>query len=259
MLLTNSAGGWRSMGFSLYLKKRLGNFLLEVSWEMDNELLVLFGPSGAGKSLTLQMIAGLIEPDEGFIYSGKRILFDRAKSIHIPPQQRSLGYVFQDRVAFPHMTVRENIAYGLRNGRKADREHKVNEMINLFHLEMIARKYPSEISGGQKQRVTLARALIGRPDALLLDEPFSALDTVLRTEMRELLRYIRQHFNTPIILVTHDIQEAYSMADKVVIYSSGRISQIGTPGEIFQDSSNLDEDLHNLPPLTAPASELVFP
>jgi molybdate transport system ATP-binding protein len=247
------------MGFSLYLKKRLGNFLLDVSWDMDNEMLVLFGPSGAGKSLTLQMIAGLIEPDEGFVYSGKKILFDRAKAIHIPPQQRSLGYVFQDRVAFPHMTVRENIAYGLTNGRKADKERKVNEMINLFHLEMIARKHPGEISGGQKQRVTLARALIGRPDALLLDEPFSALDSVLRTEMRELLRYIRQQFNTPIILVTHDIQEAYSMADKVVVYSSGRIAQIGTPNEIFQSSSNLDADLQNLPPLTAPPPELVFP
>jgi molybdate transport system ATP-binding protein len=247
------------MGFSLYLKKRFGNFLLDVSWEMDNELLVLFGPSGAGKSLTLQMIAGLIEPDEGFIYSGKKTLFDKASTINIPPQQRSVGYVFQDRVAFPHMTMKENIAYGLTNGRKADKEHKVNEMINLFHLEMVAHKYPGEVSGGQKQRVTLARALIGRPDALLLDEPFSALDTVLRTEMRQLLRYIRQHFNTPIILVTHDMQEAYSMADKVVVYSSGRITDIGTPTEIFQSSSNPDVDLYDLPPLTVPPSELVFP
>jgi len=259
MLPTSSARGWYSMGFSLCLKKRFGNFLLDVSWEMDNELLVLFGPSGAGKSLTLQMIAGLIEPDEGFIHSGKKILFDRASAVNIPPQKRSVGYVFQDRVAFPHMTVKGNIAYGLTNGQKADKERKVNEMISLFHLERVAHKYPGEISGGQKQRVTLARALIGRPDAILLDEPFSALDSVLRTEMRKLVQYIRQHFNTPIILVTHDIQDAYSMADKVVVYSGGRIAQIGTPTEIFQSSSNPYEDLDGLPPLVAPPSELVFP
>jgi ABC-type sulfate/molybdate transport systems ATPase subunit len=132
-------------------------------------------------------------------------------------------------------------------------------MISLFHLGMVAHKYPGEISGGQKQRVTLARALIGRPDALLLDEPFSALDTVLRTEMRKLVRYILQHFNTPIILVTHDVQEAYSMADKVVVYSGGRVTQIGTPTEIFQGSSHTDEDLNDLPPLVVPPSELVFP
>jgi len=217
--------------------------LLDVSWEMDNELLVLFGPSGAGKSLTLQMIAGLIEPDEGFIFSGKKILFDRTTAINIPPQQRSLGYVFQDRVAFPHMTVRENIDYGLINGHKVDRERKVSEMIKLFHLEGLESKYPGEMSGGQKQRVTLARALIGRPDALLLDEPFSALDTVLRTEMRQLLHYIRQQFNTPIILVTHDMLEAYSMADKVVVYSGGQVVQIGTPTQIFGGASNPDVDL----------------
>lgn len=247
------------MGFSLRLKKKFGNFLLDVSWEMDNELLVLFGPSGAGKSLTLQMIAGLIEPDEGFIHSGKKTLFDRASAINIPPQKRSLGYVFQDRVAFPHMTVKENISYGLTNGHKPDKERKVCEMIELFHLEGVAQKYPGEISGGQKQRVTLARALIGRPDALLLDEPFSALDSTLRTEMRTLVRYIRQRFNTPIIMVTHDIQEAYSMADKVVVYASGRIAQAGTPTEIFQGFPSPDSDLNDLPPLSAPLSDLVFP
>jgi len=247
------------MGFSVCLKKRFGHFILDISWEMDNELLVLFGPSGAGKSLTLQMIAGLIEPDEGFIHSGKKVLFDRESCVNIAPQKRSVGYMFQDRVAFPHMTVKENIAYGLTNGYKAEKERKVNEMISLFHLERVAQKYPGEISGGQKQRVTLARALIGRPDALLLDEPFSALDTVLRNEMRQLLRYIRQQFNTPIILVTHDIQEAYSMADKVVVYSGGRIAQIGAPTEIFQSPSSADEDLNDLRSLIVPPSDLVFP
>jgi molybdate transport system ATP-binding protein len=231
------------MGFSLLLKKRLGNFSLDVSWEMDNELIVLFGPSGAGKSLTLQMIAGLIEPEEGFIYSGNRILFDKAASVNVPPQQRALGYVFQDRVAFPHMTVEENIAYGLTRGHRGDKDRKVREMISLFHLEGLENKYPGEISGGQKQLVTLARALIGRPDALLLDEPFSALDTVLRTEMRQLLQDIRRQFNTPIILVTHDMLEAYSMADKVVVYSEGKVAQVGTPTLIFGGASNPDVDL----------------
>jgi len=230
------------MGLSIRLVKRVDGFTLDTAWEMDNEIFVLFGHSGAGKSMTLQLIAGLMEPDEGLIRSGEKVFFDSVAKINLPPQQRSLGYVFQDLALFPHMTVQGNISYGLKAPGKPEREKKVKEMIGLFHLEGLERKYPSEISGGQKQRVALARALVGNPQALILDEPFSALDIVLRLEMRQLLKDIRRRFHTPIILVTHDIFEANALADKVAIYSAGRIIQVGSPLEIFHKPTPWAED-----------------
>jgi molybdate transport system ATP-binding protein len=231
------------MGLSMRLKKRLDGFMLDVAWDMDDELVVLFGPSGSGKSLTLQLIAGLIEPDDGYVSANGRVFFHSREGINLVPQERSLGYVFQDRVLFPHMTVHENIAYGLKRRERSSARGKVGDLMRFFHLEGLERKYPDEISGGQKQRVTLARALIGRPDALLLDEPFSALDNVLRLEMRDLLQYIRRQFGVPIVLVTHDMLEAYTMAEKVVLYAGGRVIQAGPPSEVFGQSGNPDVDL----------------
>jgi len=164
------------MGLSVKLLKKVKGFTLDVEWKIGNELAILFGYSGSGKSLTLQCVAGLMEPDEGFIRSNGDLFFDSTLEIDVPPQKRSFGYVFQDRVLFPHMTVRGNIAYGLKGLRHSDIKDKVGQMMNLFHLQGLEDKFPSEISGGQKQRVALARALIRRPKALLLDEPFSALD-----------------------------------------------------------------------------------
>ena len=221
------------MGLALKVTKRVNGFFLRAAWEMDNEILILFGHSGAGKSMTLQLIAGLMDPDEGFIRSEGKVLFNRSAGINLPPQQRSMGYVFQDRVLFPHMTVYANIAYGLREGGQAEKKAKVKEMISILHLEGLEKKYPGEISGGQKQRVTLARSLIGRPDCLLLDEPFSALDNPLRQEMWRFLREIQSRFRIPVVLVTHDIFEAYTLADKVVVYDGGRVLWIGPPEEIF--------------------------
>jgi molybdate transport system ATP-binding protein len=223
------------MGLSVKLLKKVKGFTLDVEWEIGNELAVLFGGSGSGKSMTLQLIAGLMEPDEGFIRSNGSIFFDKTSGINISPQHRSLGYVFQDRVLFPHMTVKENIAYGLtRESGPEKRGHKVKEMIRLFHLQGLEDMVPSEISGGQKQRVALARALIGRPKALLLDEPFSALDNTLRLEMRRLLQEIRAEFEIGVVLVTHDIFEAYSMGDSIIVYSSGRVEQVGRTDDVFQ-------------------------
>jgi molybdate transport system ATP-binding protein len=244
------------MGLSVRLRKRVDRFLLDVSWEIGNELAVLFGHSGAGKSMTLQLIAGLMKPDEGFISSNGNTLYDSAGRVNLQPQRRSMGYVFQDRILFPHMTVAENIAYGLKSPTKPAAEKKVKEMIRLFHLEGLGHRYPREISGGQKQRVTLARTLIGKPDALLLDEPFSALDNVLRVEMRQLVRDIRHEFDVPIVLVTHDLLEAYTMADKVILYSGGQVAHVGHPSEIFNNSSNPEVDFFlalNFPLLVAHA------
>jgi molybdate transport system ATP-binding protein len=228
------------MGLSIRLLKMVKRFTLDVEWEIGDELAILFGGSGSGKSMTLQLTAGLMEPDGGFIRSNGNIFFDKTYGINISPQERSLGYVFQDRILFPHMTVRGNIAYGLKNGLESEKEERVKEVISLFHLQGLEDLFPSEISGGQKQRVALARALIGRPKALLLDEPFSALDNPLRLEMRRLLQEIRGEFQIPVLLVTHDVFEAYTMGDQVIVYSSGKVIKKGTPAEIFHHPGGLD-------------------
>jgi molybdate transport system ATP-binding protein len=222
------------MGLSVKLLKRVKGFILDVEWEIGNEVVVLLGSSGAGKSMTLQLIAGLMEPDAGFIRSNGNIFFDKSSGINISPQQRSLGYVFQDRNLFPHMTVRENIAYGLKKKSREERDIRVSEMIRLFRLDGLENMPPSEISGGQKQRVALARALIERPKALLLDEPFTALDSSLRFEMRKLLQDIRNEFDIPVVLVTHDFEDAYLLGDHILIYINGRVEQVGERDDIFQ-------------------------
>jgi molybdate transport system ATP-binding protein len=228
------------MGLSVKLVKKVKGFTLDIAWEIGNELAVLFGHSGAGKSMTLQCIAGLMEPDEGFIRSNGNLFFDHSRKINVPPQKRSFGYVFQDRVLFPHMTVKGNIAYGLKGLPNPEIQGKVNEMIKLFHLEGLEDRTPSEISGGQKQRVALARAVIRRPKALLLDEPFSALDNHIRLEMKKLLEDIRNEFDLPVIFVTHDVLEAYTMGDKIIVYSGGRITQTGFPAEIFHLPADME-------------------
>ncbi len=222
------------MGISVKLLKKVKGFTLDVEWEIGNEVAVLFGSSGAGKSMTLQLIAGLMEPDAGFIRSNGNIFFDKSSGINISPQQRSLGYVFQDRILFPHMTVRENIAYGLKGKSREQRNTRVSDMIRLFRLEGLENMPPSEISGGQKQRVALARALIERPKALLLDEPFTALDSSLRFEMRKLLQEVRNEFDIPVVLVTHDFEDAYLLGNHIMIYIDGRVEQAGERDDIFQ-------------------------
>ncbi|MFZ5997541.1 MAG: ABC transporter ATP-binding protein [Nitrospirota bacterium] len=233
------------MGLSVQFKKKVNGFTLDVAWEIGNELAVLFGYSGAGKSMTLQMIAGLLMPDEGVIRIDTTTMFDSSSKINVPPQQRHVGYVFQDVALFPHMTVSENIAYGANGAAKDKKISKTKQMIDIFRLQGLENKFPPEISGGQKQRVAFARALIRRPPALLLDEPFSALDNPLRLEMRALLKDIRKEFDIPIVLVTHDLFEAYSMADTIIIYSGGSVAQAGAPVEVF----------HN--PLTPEVAKLV--
>lgn len=226
------------MGLSLNLRKQVNGFKLDVEWAMDNELSVLFGYSGAGKSMTLQLLAGLMQPDEGWIQADDQFLFDSRSNTNLPPQARSIGYVFQNLALFPHMTVKENIFYGATGLRKEQREKRCREMLSGFHLVGLEERLPSEISGGQQQRVALARALIRRPGLLLLDEPFSALDLPLRREMQQFLKEIRDEFNIPVILVTHDLSEAFSVADRIIIYSQGRVVQTGSPLEVHRDPVN---------------------
>ena len=228
------------MALSLKLRKQANGFKLDVEWTMGNELAVLFGYSGAGKSMTLQLITGLIQADEGWIYSGNRFLFDSRSGINLSTQERSVGYVFQNLALFPHMTVRGNILYGAGGLKKDQREEEVKKMIAAFHLEGLETRYPAEISGGQQQRVALARALIRRPGLLLLDEPFSALDNPLRLELQKFLKKIQKEFDIPVVLVTHDLPEAYAIADRIIVYTQGRIAQIGSPHEIHSNPADTD-------------------
>ncbi len=216
------------------LAKKLQGFDLEVYWSVGNELAVLFGYSGSGKSLTLRMIAGLVKPDSGRIALGGDVLFDSDSGRCLPPQERRLGFVSQDLALFPHLSVRHNITYGLSHLGKGEREDRAEEFVTRFHLEGLTRRLPREISGGQKQRVALARALARRPAALLLDEPFSALDLPLKLELWALLAEIRAGLGIPIVVVTHDPVDARSLADRLIVYQAGRVLKSDRPAEVLR-------------------------
>jgi len=221
------------MDLKLQVQKKFSRFQLNASWDVGDELAVIFGPSGSGKSLTLHMAAGLVKPDSGKITAGNRIFYDSEREISITPQQRRVGYVFQSPALFPHMTTKENILYGGTGLDTPDLLRRYKEMIDLFQLTGLESRKPSELSGGQKQRIAFARALIRKPDLLLLDEPFSALDMQIRSEMWDFLRDIRRFIKIPVVLVTHDVYEAYSLADRVIVYENGCVADHGRPHEVF--------------------------
>lgn len=225
------------MGISFSARKVFSGFTLDASWDIGNELVAIFGYSGAGKSMTLQMIAGLLTPDEGNIVLGESVLFDSRRNVNARPQKRSIGYVFQDLALFPHMTVGENIRYGGHGIERNEQDERCRELLRMFRITGLENRLPSQISGGQKQRVALARALIRRPAALLLDEPFSALDMPIRFEMRTMLKEVQRSFNMPVVLITHDADEALAVADRMIVYADGRVMQTGSPDEIFLSPS----------------------
>lgn len=216
-------------GIAVALRAHLPGFELDVRWEIGAELAVLFGPSGAGKSLTLRMIAGLARPDAGRIVAGGRLLLDTAAGAELPPERRSIGFVFQDLALFPHMTVLENVLYGGHGLAGEERRERGARLIRRFGLAGLERRRPGEISGGQRQRVAFARALLRRPAVLLLDEPFSALDAALRRDLGELLREVQREERIPVVLVTHDAAEARALADVAIVYEGGRIAACGKP------------------------------
>lgn len=216
------------------IEKRLWSgrrvFSLEVAFASDKDVVVLFGPSGAGKSLTLQAIAGLTTPDAGRIVVGERVLFDSERRIRVPARRRDVGYVFQDYALFPHLTVAQNVSFGLKRGwpwylPRGDRL-RLEEALDIFELTPLQGSLPRDLSGGQRQRVALARALIRRPSLLLLDEPFSALDALLRAKMRRELLKVQGRFRVPVILITHDPEDVAALAQTVVVYDAGRIRQV---------------------------------
>jgi sulfate transport system ATP-binding protein len=214
------------------LGKNFGEFVAVsgVSFEaIEGKITALLGPSGSGKSTVLRMIAGLEDPNEG------RILLAGVDQTHKTVQERSVGFVFQHYALFRHMTVRQNIAFGLsvRKESKPDQTKRVDELLKLVQLAHFADRYPDQLSGGQRQRVALARALAPRPEVLLLDEPFGALDARVRQDLRLWLDQLHRELGVTSLLVTHDQEEALELAHSVVVMNNGRVEQIGTPAEVY--------------------------
>ena len=213
-------------------RKKLRTFSFDAAFEADHEIVVLFGHSGAGKSVSLQFIAGLLTPDAGRIEIGGRTVFDSERRINLPPQARRVGYVVQDLALFRHLSVFDNVAFGIPPGR--DRRARVRELLELLGLAGCEDRKPDTLSGGQQQRVALARALAREGELLLLDEPFSALDESLRASLRRELLRLRAELGLTIIFVTHDLREAHLLGDRLAVFDDGRILQFAPREEVFR-------------------------
>ena len=224
------------MSLLVDIKKKLGNFHLNVSFETDSGVLGLLGESGCGKSMTLKCIAGIEKPDEGKIILNSVTLFDSARRINVPPQKRRLGYLFQNYALFPNMNVRQNILCGLRNeADKAARARTLDEIIELMQLRGLEKHRPNELSGGQQQRVALGRILVGSPNLLMLDEPFSALDSHLRSQLQLQLQNLLKQFGKDVLMVTHDRDEAYRLCHRIALIDNGKILANKGAKELFLD------------------------
>lgn len=214
--------------------KTLGKFNLQSTFTADKGVLGILGPSGCGKSMTLKCISGLQTPDYGNIRLNGELLFSSESKLDIPSRKRNIGYVFQNYALFPHLTVRQNIGYGLKHIEKNIREQKISTMIERMQLSGLEHHYPSQLSGGQQQRTAIARTLITEPDLLLLDEPFSALDSHIKYLLeKELIKIIKDNFNGIVLLVTHNIEEAYRICDQIMIMDQGKNLQLGLKDEII--------------------------
>jgi molybdate transport system ATP-binding protein len=213
-------------------------FELDVDLKSAAEVTVLFGPSGAGKSLTLDCIAGFIRPGEGRILVNDRLLFDAGAGVNLPPRQRRCGCVFQGDSLFPHLSLIENLWFAAGRIPRRSRRQKVGQMLERFHLESLGARRPYELSSGQRQRGAIARALLSQPSLLLLDEPARGLDAALRCEFYALLREVRGEFGVPVVLVTHDLDEALELGESMHVLVAGRIAQNGAPREIFDAPSS---------------------
>lgn len=211
---------------SIDLQKQLWHFELKVSFTVDpGQIMVLWGPSGAGKTTILECISGLRFPDRGKIELQNRCLFSSSKRINLPARKRGIGYLFQDYALFPHMTVEENIGFGPRyhNNNGYGSQGWDIEMMQIFGIKHLVDRYPFQLSGGEKQRAALARAMASKPEILLLDEPFSSLDHQTKLDLRALLKEVKKNWEIPIILVTHDIEDAQALGDHFLSINKGEI------------------------------------
>jgi molybdate transport system ATP-binding protein len=215
------------------IERALGSFALKVAFAAPAGITALFGPSGSGKTLTLRCIAGLLRPDRGRIALGQRVLYDGAAGALVPTRDRRIGYVFQHYALFPHLGAAANVGYGLHDLSPRDRAARVKELLDMVGLADFAERQPHQLSGGQQQRVALARALAPRPDLVLLDEPFAAIDSFVRDHLREQLRAIHTRTEVPMILVTHDVDDVRRLADTVVLYGHGVVLEVGATAQVL--------------------------
>jgi molybdate transport system ATP-binding protein len=229
------------------IHKKLPGITIDVSFEFNRGILVLFGPSGSGKTTVLNCIAGLQQPDEGLISLDGRVFYSSAEKTAIPARNRRIGYVFQDYALFPHMTVKDNVMYGIPNRCKKGKGYRIGaldvlEMLKITHLQD---RYPAQLSGGEKQRTALARALMVEPDLLLLDEPLSALDHANRKNLQEELQQLQRIWKIPFILVTHSRKEMQRLADEIIFLEHGKKKTHVFPDmrRIGLDLAGLDGDL----------------
>jgi molybdate transport system ATP-binding protein len=224
--------------------KRFGRgFAVEADFRRPTDqfsITVLFGPSGCGKTTTLRCLAGLERPEEGRLLFEETAWFDAERGAFLTPQQRGIGYLFQEFALFPHLTVAGNIAYGLRGISRTERRRRVGEMLDLIQLVGVENRYPKQVSGGEQQRIALARVLVRRPRLLLLDEPLSALDQPTREQLRPELRRLLVKFGIPVVLVTHNRIEAMALADHLIVLDHGRVHQQGEVEEVFNRPADVE-------------------
>lgn len=213
----------RQIMLRVSIQKQLPEFLLDLSFSAGNEIVALLGPSGSGKTTVLNCIAGLIHPDSGQIKLGDRFFFEQGKK-PLPVQKRRVGYLFQDYALFPHMTVAQNVRYGLKSIPGADHPSRLEPLLSAVGIDHLLQKYPHQLSGGQKQRVALVRALATEPDILLLDEPLSALDADTRKQCQDELLRLHRMWKIPFLLVTHDREEAEKLADVILLMDQGKLA-----------------------------------
>jgi molybdate ABC transporter permease protein len=232
-ILRNQDGQGRGT-LQVELERRLENFTLSVSMETAQGASGLLGASGSGKSMTLRMIAGVTTADRGRITINGRVLFDSAARINMPPERRRIAMVFQDYALFPHLTVAENVGFGLAGLKPAERRARVEQQLASMRIAELANRFPREISGGQRQRVAIARCMAMEPDALLLDEPFAALDFHMRRQTEEQLRETLSEFHGPVVFVTHDMEEAFRFCSDLLVLNEGRVIASGPRQELFE-------------------------
>lgn len=228
------------MSLEVNIKKKYKGFCLDVNFHTNGEYLGILGASGSGKSLTLKCIAGVERPDEGKIVLNNRVLYDSNNNINIIPQSRNIGYMFQNYALFPNMTAEENIGAGLKLSKK-EKKLKVDELLNLFRIEDMGYKYPAQLSGGQQQRVALARIIAYEPDVLLLDEPFSALDSSLKSELHTDFFDMLKLYKGEVLIVTHSRDEVYRFSENLALIENGRITGFGKTKEVFEKPKSLSE------------------
>ena len=228
------------MSLEVNIEKKLDGFTLRAAFSAGNTPTALLGASGCGKSMTLRCIAGIVKPDKGHIVLDGRVLFDSEQHIDLPPQQRGAGLLFQNYALFPNMTVEQNILCGLKAEKdRAARQARCAELLRAMRLEPLAKRYPAQLSGGQQQRTALARILAGRPRILMLDEPFSALDSYLREEVEGEVGSLLASFAGTALLVTHNRDEAYRLCREMIVLSEGQVLRTGRTKEVFADPQSV--------------------